>query len=257
MKETNMKTISIVLLAAPLCLGAALTGCQAKLPGGSLLGGGTAQVGDPDGDDDPTNGNESSAQTPAAGTENTFDHMGDLSEKGGKDPFEVLAQRQEEGAPEIRTRLHSCQKLRVQTLRNILTTFGVDLGATGNPDTAGELLSKGVDALGGANYAARTGEAITWSNSGATKLHDIFVQAAPEIIAAMPNLEHCKLNGQGVSVFDEKNECNVDALSCLMGKPATAELLAICNQAVQSATDIEKGKVIAVAAILSAAHSCE
>lgn len=253
-----MKTNTIALLATPLCLAAALAACQATPPAGGLLGTGDGQIGSNDDNDDPTDDtNASAAQTPAAGTENTFDHMTDLSEQGGKNPFEVLAQRQEEGEPEIRTRLHSCQKIRVQTLRNMLSSFGVDLQATGNPDTAGELLSKGADSLGGANYASRQAESIVWSNSGATKLHDIFVQAAPEILAAMPNLDQCKLDGQGVTMFDEDGSCNVDAITCLMGKPARPEHVAICNQAVNSATDIEKGKVIAVASILAAAHTCE
>jgi|GEM_PF-1376668 len=252
----TMKTTSIALLAAPLALGAALAACQASPPGGTIFGDSPMIGGDTD--DDPTDDfNSSNAQTPAAGTENTFNHMSDLGEQGSKDPFEVLAQRQEEGAPDIRTRLHSCQKLRLQTLRNLLTGFGVNLQAEGNPDTAGELVSKGAEALGAANYASRVGEGLTWSNSGATKLHDIFVQAAPEIIAAMPTLEQCTLDGQGITMFTDAGECNVDAISCLLGKPATSENVAICNQAVASATDIEKGKVIAVAAILAAAHTCE
>ncbi len=250
-----MKTKQIVLLAAPILLAAAILDCQARAPGGLLLGEDGGLIGAHNGSDDPTDG--SAAQTPAAGTENTFDHFTDLSENGGKDPFEVLAQRQEEGPPEVRTRLHSCQKLRIATLRNILTSFGVNLAATGNPDPAGELLAKGADALGGANFASRSGEALTWSNSGATKLHDIFVQAAPEIIAAMPKLEQCKVDGAGVEMFDAANHCMEDAVSCLIGKPATAEHLAICNQAVSSASDLKKGKAIAVAALLSAAHACE
>jgi len=139
----------------------------------------------------------------------------------------------------------------------VLTAFGVNLQAEGNPDTAGELLANGTEALGAANYASRVGEGLTWTNSGATKLHDIFVQAAPEIIAAMPNLEQCQLDGQGVTMFTETGECNIDAITCLLGKPATRDHVAVCNQAVASATDIEKGKVIAVAAILAATHTCE
>ncbi len=249
-----MKLMRIAFFSAPLLIAAAI-GCQAKAPGGIILGGSDSVVGQHSGSDDPTDG--ASVQTPAAGSENTFDHFDDLSENGGKDPFEVLAQRQEEGPPEVRTRLHSCQKLRIATLRNMLQSFGVNLAATGNPDPAGELLAKGSEALGGANFAARTGEALTWSNSGATKLHDIFVQAAPEIIAAMPNLDQCKVGGVGVEMFDDKNHCNEDAVSCLIGKPATAEHLAICNEAVSSASDVNKGKAIAVAALLGAAHSCE
>ena len=50
---------------------------------------------------------------------------GEVGHRGGLgedyvDPFEVLKQREEEGPPEIRARLHSCQKLQVRALRNTL-----------------------------------------------------------------------------------------------------------------------------------------
>ncbi|MFP6687423.1 MAG: hypothetical protein VB934_22080 [Polyangiaceae bacterium] len=219
-------------------------------PGGPVVGG-------HDDDDNPTNDNGKGNGLFAGGEDNTFSHMGDLSDGGGLDPFEILAQRQEEGPPEIRTRLHSCQKLQVRALRNILTTFGVDIDATGNPDTAGELFKNGRDALGGANYDSRSGESITWTNSGATKLHDIFAQAASEIIAKLPDAEHCAIDGEGVTMFDSDDRCNSDAITCLIGRPASEEHVAICTQLVQIASNTDKGKQIAVAAILSAAHSCE
>ncbi|MSP26155.1 MAG: hypothetical protein EXR75_13560 [Myxococcales bacterium] len=246
---------------APL-FGAAfgLAACESELPKGLAFPDGYddgAHVGDADDNDDPT---DNSAAQPGglAGAEgNTFDHMDGLGADGHKDPFEVLAQRQEEGTPEIRSRLHSCQKPQIAAIGRMLTNFGVDLAKTGNPDTAGELFSKGRDALGEATYAARTGETITWSNSGATKLHDIFVQAASEIIAAMPTLEHCMVDGLGVTMFDASNRCQERAITCLIGRPASKEHVAICNHAVGNATDLERGKIIAVASLLSAAHSCE
>jgi hypothetical protein len=248
-----MKTITKhMLVVAPLIVGAAMIGCQSDEPVGLPLSLG-GQIGTHDSNDNPT---DDGADQTASGTDNSFEHMKDLSENGGKDPFEVLAQRQEEGPPEIRTRLHSCQKLRVVTLRNILADFGVKLDAQA-ATSAGQLLAKGTDALGAANYAARNGEALVWSNSGATKVHDIFVQAAPEIIAAMPNVARCKIDEKGVSMFDENNQCNEDAITCLIGKPATLEHVKICNQAVATATDVNKGKAIAVAAMLAAAHTCE
>lgn len=192
----------------------------------------------------------------AGGDENTFSHEDDLSMEGGKDPFDVLEQRLEEGPLEIRTRLHSCNKLQNQALRNLLVALGVDIDASGNPDPAGELFRNGRDALGGANYASRTGEGLTWTNSGATKLQDIMVQAAPEIIAAMPNAAHCQIDGVGPEMFDENDQCNPDAVTCLIGVPATAEHLAICNHIVQSASDVEKGKAIAVGSMLAAAYTC-
>lgn len=188
---------------------------------------------------------------------NTFDHLGDLSASGYKDPFEVLKARQDEGPPEIRSRLHSCQKLQNTAIRNVLEGFGVDLSATGNPPTAGQLINGGGQTLGAANYDSRQGEAITWTSAGAAKLFDIFVQAAPEVIANIETSAQCQIDGVGAPMFDADNRCVEDSVTCLIGRPAKAEHLAICDSIVENASDVETGKKIAVAALLSAAHSCE
>jgi hypothetical protein len=191
------------------------------------------------------------------GEENTFDHMDSLGAEDSRDPVELAQQHEEEGSPEVRSRLHSCQKVQITSLRNILEDFGVDLAATGDPDTAGELLAGGGTALGQANYAGRMGEDLVWTAAGAAKQFDIFVQAAPEIIAAMPTLAHCQNDGASVSLFDEDGNCDADGVSCLIGRPATADHLAICKSLVESASSLENGQNIAVATLLSAAHSCE
>lgn len=191
------------------------------------------------------------------GEGNTFDHMSDLGANGARDPFEVLAARQEEGPAQIRTRMHSCQKITYFTLQTILQSFGVNMDAQGDPPTAGQLFKAGGGALGVANYDARVGESIVWSAAGAAKLFDIFVQAAPEIIAAMPTLEQCQSGGTGVEMFDAEGRCNEDAVTCLIGRPATEDHLAICDSLVTAASDLDTGKKIAVATLLSAAHSCE
>ena len=207
--------------------------------------------------EDPT---KDPVQTPGAyagGETNTFDHIADLGAGVARDPFDILAQRQEEGPPEVRTRLHSCQKVQYGTLRNILVSLGVDMEKKSKPPSAGELWKGAAGALGAANYDARVGETILWSSAGAAKLFDIFVQAAPEIIANLPNVDQCKLDGMGTAMFDAQDNCNPDAISCLIGRPAQSEHIAICNGLVKSASDVEAGKRIAVATILSAAHSCE
>jgi hypothetical protein len=193
---------------------------------------------------------------------NTYDHMNSLGADDARDPLEIAAQHEEEGSPEVRARLHSCQKLQITAIRNILVDFGVDLEATGDPDTAGELLANGGTALGQANYAARMGEDLVWTAAGAAKQFDIFVQAAPEIIAAMPTLPQCQKDGAGVEMFDVSGDgtdvsCNEDAVTCLIGRPATADHLAICKSLIASASTLENGQNIAVATLLSAAHSCE
>ena len=207
--------------------------------------------------DDPTDDFANQPGVFAGGEDNTQSHMGDLGDFGAKDPFEILAQRQEEGPAEIRTRLHSCQKLQNTALRNVLTSLGVNMDATGDPPTAGQLLQGGGSALGGASYDARVGEAIVWSAAGAAKLFDIFVQAAPEIIANLPNVDQCKIDGVGVAMFDDQNKCNADAIACITGRPATDSHVAICNTIVTKASSVDKGKRIAVATIMAGALSCE
>jgi hypothetical protein len=246
------------LVSAPLLLVTCAFACNSDLPGGLSrpvkhdLPEGTVGE-DPDGDDDPTNDGTPSE---SSGEENTFEHPEGLSGET-RDPFEVLAERQAEGAPEVRTRLHSCQKMQNASLRRTLEAFGVDLGATGDPAPAGQLFSEGLAALGGANYVGRTGEAVTWTNSGATKFQDIWVMAAPEIIANLPTVEHCQIDGVGPEMFDADDHCNEAAVTCLIGRPATEEHVAICDQIVASALDIDEGKRIAVATLLAAAHTCE
>jgi hypothetical protein len=207
--------------------------------------------------DDPTEDFANQPGVFAGDEDNTHSHMGDLGEFGAKDPFEILAQRQEEGPLEIRTRLHSCQKLQNTALRNVLVSLGVNMDATGDPPTAGQLLQAGGSALGAASYDARVGESIVWSAAGAAKLFDIFVQAAPEIIANMPNVEQCKIDGVGIDMFNAQNQCNADAIACITGRPATDGHVAICNKVVSSASSVDKGKRIAVATIMAGALSCE
>lgn len=207
--------------------------------------------------DDPTQDFENQPGVFAGGEDNTQSHMGDLGDFGAKDPFEILAQRQEEGPLEIRTRLHSCQKLQNTALRTVLESLGVNMDATGDPPTAGQLLTAGGGALGAATYDARVGESIVWSASGAAKLFDIFVQAAPEIIANLANVEQCKVDGVGVAMFDDQNKCNADAIACITGRPATDSHVAVCNTIVTKASSVDKGKRIAVATIMAGALSCE
>lgn len=208
-------------------------------------------------DDDPTDDIPEKPGAYVGGEGNTFDHMADLGTNGGRDPFEVLKERQEEGPPEIRTRMHSCQKLQNAAIQNVLEGFGVDIGATSDPPSAGQLFNDGKSALGAANYDSRVGEALVWSAAGAAKLFDIFVQAAPEIIANIENVPQCQIDGVGTPMFDAEGHCNEAAVTCLIGRPATEEHLAICDSLAASASDSSKGQSIAVAALLSAAHSCE
>jgi hypothetical protein len=188
----------------------------------------------------------------AAGPDNTFDH-----EKAEVDPFEVLQRIQDTGAPEISTRMHSCQKLKYNTLGNVLTQLGVNLARTATPPSAGQLYKGGAQAMGAANYGARVRESIEGTTSGDTKLFDIFIQAAPEIITAMPARTACMVAGAATSMFDAQGKCTKEGISCLQGKPASQAQVDLCNTVLTEASTAAIGQAIAVASILAAANTCE
>lgn len=207
MNRTFLQLLALTLLATAAC---------AEQPNSIDLDGvdHDKEADDPIGDTTDKPGNK--PEDTVGGEDTTFDHENDT-----RDPYEIALQHAEEGSPDTRARLHSCQKLQITTLRNLLTDFGVDLERESDPPSAGQLLSDGGTALGQANYAARSGEDIVWTAAGAAKTFDIFVQAAPEIIAAMPNLPQCQIDGVGPAMFDDSNPesptCNDDAVSCLIG----------------------------------------
>jgi hypothetical protein len=187
----------------------------------------------------------------SGGEENTFDHPGT-----NIDPFELLERLRTEGPERYSSRVHSCPKMKYDTLGNLLASRGVNLGNTA-ANSAGRMWRDSDQALGAPNYAARQREARELTTATASKLFDIFVQAAPEVIAAMPNRAECQIAGVGVTMFNAENQCNADGIACLIGVPATASHLELCNLTVQRASDVEKGKLIAVATLLAAAHTCE
>jgi hypothetical protein len=172
------------------------------------------------------------------------------------DPFAELERLQREGPPRYASRVHSCAKMRYRTLGNVLTSRGVDLTATGEL-TAGNLYTRGAPALGAANYATRVRETIDLGLATTAKMFDVYVQAAPEIIANLPNRPECQIGGAGAPLFDAANHCLADGVSCLIGVPATATHLEVCNETISRAADVETGKRLAVAVLAAAAHTCE
>ena len=73
----------------------------------------------------------------------------------------------------------------------------------------------------------------------------------------MPTLPACQIGGTGPTMFNADNQCNPDGITCLLGVPATASHIELCNLAVTQASDPDKGKRIAVASLLAAANTCE
>jgi hypothetical protein len=230
-----------------------LAGC---LGGGSGSGSGTGTgTGDGTGSNQTTPGGSLGlgGDLTSGGQGSTFDHAGDgLGPE--TDPFAVLQRIQEEGPPEISARMHSCEKMRYATVGNVLTAFGVNMAATG-ATTAGAIYKAGSQAIGAPNFGARVPESIELSTAGATKLFDIFVQAAPEIITAFPNT--AKKAGVAVALFDAGGKFTSDGIAFLQGAPASQAQLDLANNILGSASTPAIGQTLAVATLLAAAHTCE
>ncbi len=186
----------------------------------------------------------------SGGEDNTFDHP-----ETQLDVWELLERLSEEGPPRYTSRVHSCSKIRYATVGRLLASRGVNLGTAGV--TAGGLYQGGDGALGAPNYAARARESVDLTTAGASRLFDIFVAAAPELIAQMPSRAECTIGGVGTSMFDVSGACNPDGISCLIGVPATASHIELCNLTVQRASTPELGRNMAVAVLAAAAHTCE
>jgi hypothetical protein len=241
-----LRKLNISMVIAAFSLAGCLGGGSGTGSGtGTGTGNGTGQTTTPGGSLGLSGG-----QT-AGGLGNTFDHNGDGDTP---DPFAVLQRIQNEGPPEISTRMHSCQKMKYATVGNVLAQLGVNMGATG-ATSAAVLYKNGAQAMGAPNYGARIAEAIALSTSGATKLFDILVQAAPEIIAAIPNV--AKKGGAAIQMFDASGHCTSDGIAFLQGSPATQAQIDLCNNVLGSASSAQIGQTLAVATLLSAAHTCE
>lgn len=206
--------------------------------------------GDPSSDPGPT---LPTAPAPTTGSEETtFDHDNTTS----VDPFELLERLEEEGPNEVRSRFHSCPKIRYRTIGRILGSRGVDMAKGGDFDAA-KLYAEADQALGVANYGARIPETTDLTTASAAKLFDIFVAAAPEIIANMPTRTECMVGGVGARLFNDDGQCLPDGIACLTGLPAGPAHLELCNSFVANAPSIDEGKIIATAALAAAAHTCE
>jgi len=168
----------------------------------------------------------------------------------------VKAQDQQVGSPVVVARLHACTKIPYASLGNILSSRGVNLANT-QTGSAGQLYKTGGSALGVANYTGRVPEMLIGSTAALSKEFDIMVGSSIELQTGKPAMSGCN----GVTLFDGQGNFNKDALSCLMGKTASAAHLTVANDAIQQAQakglTQAQGQQIAIASLLEAAHTCE
>jgi hypothetical protein len=197
-----------------------------------------------------------------ASGDNTQHHFQDPNsgDNGISDPNQVKADDQQVGSPEVVARVHSCSKVTYAALGNILAGRGVNLSTT-SQNSAGLLYKGGASAFGVANYSGRVAEMIQPSTAALSKEFDILVAAGQEIQAQIKAGSYAPKACPGTQIVDSSGNFTKDGLTCLMGKPATADHLAIANDAVTEAVSKgltkDQGQQIAIAALLEAAQTCE
>jgi len=195
-----------------------------------------------------------STNDPSATTGDDFSHAPTPAAAGAAEDNVTPAEARAQGAPELTSRLHGCGKLTVGSVGQLLDTRGfTGKGTVPTGAMSGLAIYKAGDtaaALGAANFVGRVPEAPFASTSAISKMFDIYSMSSYDAVAdgwsstACPNTKLLD-NGQFTK----------DGISCLIGKPATAEHVAIANDAiVKNPTD---GAKIAVAALLAASHTCQ
>jgi hypothetical protein len=157
--------------------------------------------------------------------------------------------------PTLSVKLHACGKISYETLGRVLASRGVNLGNEA-ADSAGLLYRTGNLMLGAPSYEAKVAEALRSTTGGITRLEDILLAAAPELIANIGARPECQLDGQPARLFDD-NGCNAMGLTCLIGAPVPQGTVSLCNEMVGRAADKTIGQQLAVAAIASAYFLCE
>jgi hypothetical protein len=195
--------------------------------------------------------------TAGGGEGNTYDHSNDPAGVPGDVPYEPAdpAQVRAVGSPEVTSRLHSCGKLTVNSIRQLLDSRGLSGGGqrpNGIP-SGRDIFNRGdsAAALGGPNYNGRVPEAPFASTAAVSKMFDIYAMAAYDAVSPDWSSTACP----GVKVIGADGKFTKDGISCLIGKPASEEHLALANDAITK--NPADGAKIAVAALLAAAHTCQ
>lgn len=199
-------------------------------------------------------GNQSSnSGSTAGGEDSTFNHS---NNPGGADPAAIEqpaepAQIKMVGSPEVTSRLHGCGKLSNASIANLITSRGLSGGQPQGAQSAQQIFNAAGAALGAANYNGRVPEAPFASTSAMAKLFDIFAMGSYAAVGNNFTAPACP----DVKILGTDGKFTKDGLTCLMGKPARDEHVAIANDAItQNGTD---GAKIAIAALLAAAHTCQ
>lgn len=212
----------------------------------------------------------------------------------GGDPGLLADRAYDEGPIEVASRQHSCSKIKYDSQGNLLMGRGINLGVTlpvsfstscvgptGNmslrTQSTAYVYCNDRLTLGLTNYTGRISEATSLNTAAATKIMDLFVTSASEIVPSPSSglmrltAPACVISGQGAIMFNADNTCNEEGITCLQGYPATADQVALCSRVVSQAVatpangaagtaavdQVTAGRRLAVATILAGSNVCE
>jgi hypothetical protein len=117
--------------------------------------------------------------------------------------------------------------------------------------------------MGVANYPARVAEADRNSTGGLTRMFDMMLAVAEELIpTATTDRIGTGTACPGATLFNADNTCNADGFACLLGSPLTTVQLTECSNGVKriaslTSNDIMRAKRMTVATIASSAYLCD
>jgi hypothetical protein len=135
-----------------------------------------------------------------------------------------------------------------------------------NAATAAYLYFTGKDAFEVPRMDSPFPEKDEHTVSSSLKAMDIFIEAAPEVIANIGSpvkAPACSLNGVNKPMFSPQDgTCVYESVSCLVGRPASDDHMLLCNLILQKANpndpaDVLRKQRIAVATMLTGANLCE
>jgi hypothetical protein len=236
-----MKTITLSLV---LALAATSVGCSndEQIDLGTGSGPGVESPNDP-------NNRETSKDPANTGASN--DHMngptGDPNGGTSDNTAQKIENETKVGGANVVARLHACGKMQNATLGKYLLSRGVPQASKGY-----QAFMNGIQSLGAPSYGARVPEAPFPSVSAHSKMFDIAVMVAPDVIANMKTSTACP--AVELLAADGKSFTK-DGISCITGTPATDTHVEVSRLAIaDNATD---GAKLAVAALIQSTIVCE
>ena len=189
-----------------------------------------------------------------AGRHNTPNHFQDpnLGKNGLSDPTQIQVQVQNVGSPEA---VRACTGARSSRMRRS-ARCSPRSASTSRTRRWGRRVSCTTTARPPSAWPSTRGAPPRPSSGPPRRSPSRPTSSSPrprEILANTTPIPSCP----GTELLDSVGNFTADGISCVIGKPATQDYVALANQLITDAPDQTTGQQLALAALLEAAHTCE